>query len=472
MFTKTQSLYSKYNFEYLEIEDIINLIKTGNENTSLVNTLRSLEYKSNEYNIIKEQLTSCIMMHGKFTSLKDSSIKSLSNYLFYDIDNVGDIESVKKSLIDLGVNIIYKSVGGNGLHLLVKCEGLTIDNFKQVYNIVFKQLINLGFDIDKSAKGLSRRPYLSTDENIYVGNDTFITILGDEVSVGNDTFSLVNNSSNDLICGGQSKGLKTERYKGNDTFSNLELIPINQLLKDIKLKTQFEVKEDVLINEMEWVDILIPKKIKDGLKHTVYRRIMFQLSYLNNNITPNQIYSYLYYINKERTDEKMSDKVLRKLVINTINYIENNNITIKMRNKKIHLNDDYTPKQKEELGGKINAIIRENESIKKIKEARSKLKLENEKQTRVKVSEMTGLSLITVKRNWDKEERNINDIIPERVDDKEIERDYKLSQLTELDEDNWFNNWEPKKVSVDKSIEDEDFGEADGIDGFIESIDI
>lgn len=38
-------------------------------------------------------------------------------------------------------------------------------------------------------------------------------------------------------------------------------------------------------------------------------------------------------------------------------------------------------------------------------------------------------------------------------------------------DDEWLN-WNPKKIYVEKSIEDIDFGEADGIDGLIESIDI
>ena len=41
-----------------------------------------------------------------------------------------------------------------------------------------------------------------------------------------------------------------------------------------------------------------------------------------------------------------------------------------------------------------------------------------------------------------------------------------------LEEDDWFTNWNPKKISKDTSIEDEDFGEADGIEGVIESIDL
>jgi hypothetical protein len=41
-----------------------------------------------------------------------------------------------------------------------------------------------------------------------------------------------------------------------------------------------------------------------------------------------------------------------------------------------------------------------------------------------------------------------------------------------IEEDDWFKNWNPKKMSKDTSIEDEDFGEADGIEGIIESIDL
>jgi hypothetical protein len=41
---------------------------------------------------------------------------------------------------------------------------------------------------------------------------------------------------------------------------------------------------------------------------------------------------------------------------------------------------------------------------------------------------------------------------------------------TSVLDDEWLN-WNPKKIYVETSIEDIDFGEADGIDGLIESID-
>jgi hypothetical protein len=469
MLTKTENLYSGNNLEYLEIDEFVNLIKFSNENTEVINTLRSLEYKSEKYEKVKKKLTSCIMFHGEFNSISNSDINKLSNYLFYDIDNVDNIYELKKSLIDFGVNVIWKSVGGRGLHFLIKCDGLTIDNFNIVHNFMYNHLVSLGFNVDKSAKGLSRKSYLSYDENIYVGNDTFLNVKDEIISVGSCTFYL-NNSSTNLS---KSNQTKKKRYKGNDTFLDLTLIPLYELLPQIKLKTELEVKEDYLINEMEWVDILIPKKIKDGLKHTIYRRVMFQLSYLNNNITPNQLYSYLYYINKERVDVPMKDIVLRKLIINTIKYIKNNEIVVKMRNKKIHLNNNYTSKQKEELGGKINGVLRNNESIKKIKYAKEELKVQGKKITRVNVAEFTGLSLITVKKNWDKELREIIDVIPTRVDEVQLERETKLNELISIDEEDFWEGFTaPKSKLEEEDVYDGDFGEGDGIDGFIETYDI
>lgn len=463
MITKIKNLYSNGNFEYLTMDDFIKSIKFGNENTDTINILRSLEYKSNEYKKVKNKLKSCVMLHGEFSSISDSGLQKVSNYLFYDIDEVNNIDELKSQLIDLGINIIWKSPGGRGLHFLIECIGLSNEDFEVAHNVVYNHLFSLGIDVDKSAKGLCRKSYLSYDENIYVGNVPFVNVEKDFIYVGNVPYSKYKQ------CGGQPNK-RDGRSKGNVPFYELRLIPIKQLLTEIKIKTKYEVKEDFVVNEIEWVDILIPKVINDGLKHTVYRRVMFQLQYLNPNITPNQVYSYLYHINKMRTNKPMDDLVLRKLCINTIEYVKTQTISVKMRKKKIHLNDRFTPEQKEELGGKINAKIRQNESIRKIKEAREILKLENKKETKKEISRITGLSEKTVSRNWNMNETEIKNLLPEEIDEKQLEIDYKISQI--IEEDDWFSNWEPDSKLNEKSPEDEDFGESDGIDGLIETIKI
>lgn len=441
MVTKT-NLYSHKNLEYITIEKFINLIKNGNENTNIINQLRTTYYKSDEYTRLKSKLTTCIMFHGIFSSISNSGLKSLSNYLFFDIDKVDDIQSVKQSLIDCGVNIVWLSPGGNGLHFLVKCSGINEENFNRNQNEVFNYFCSLGFNLDPAAKGLSRKAFLSYDPNIHYGNDKVLFIGNEPFMDGNEPFRGV---GNEPLSNGSSSHLKNDereqRYKGNEPFLELQLIPITELNKQLQYKTSFDKIEKIKIEEIEWVDVLIPKAIPDGQKHKTFRRVMYQLSYLNSNITENQAYSYLYHINKTRTTQKMNDLKLRKLVISTMNHIKQNKIDVKKRIKKIHLNDKLTSEQKEELGGKVNAIIRQNESIDKINEAKKSLEQNGSKITQKEVAKITNLSLSTVKRNWNLEKRDIESIIPDPIDDLQLERDYKLSELVsdEMPEEFFFD---------------------------------
>lgn len=112
------------------------------------------------------------MPHGEFVNLKNSDLKTLGEFLFYDIDNLSpnQLNIVKSSLINSGANIVYISPGGKGLHFLVRVSGLTVDNFTSVYECIRDYFLGLGFDIDMSAGGLNRKVYLSTDNELIIGD--------------------------------------------------------------------------------------------------------------------------------------------------------------------------------------------------------------------------------------------------------------------------------------------------------------
>lgn len=139
--------------------------------------------------------------------------------------------------------------------------------------------------------------------------------------------------------------------------------------------------------------------------------------------------------------------------------------------KSLHTN---TIAKKESMGGKIGSKIKQNKSIKLIQDAIDECAKQNITPTRKRIAEMTGLGIATVKRNWNKEVNDINNIevpLESKYEDIKEERDYKLKQLTEIEEDLFWENWQPKKVSQDKDeIVDKDWGESDGIPGFIETI--
>lgn len=55
------------------------------------------------------------------------------------------------------------------------------------------------------------------------------------------------------------------------------------------------------------------------------------------------------------------------------------------------------------------------------------------------------------------------------INEESITEDIKVSEIE--DNDDWFTTWAPKKRLIEKDYIDDDFGDSDGIDGFIESID-
>jgi hypothetical protein len=467
MFNKLVNI-KKYSKEIISINDLVDIVK-NNPQQDLISKIRSVEYKSKEYNNLKLKVNA-ITPHGIFSSLENKGLINLSGYLYYDIDGFDteiSLNDTKQKLIDTNiVSFLCKSVGGRGLSFLIKLNdtiNISNDTFTDTYNYVRELLIEKGFNIDKSANGLVRKVIISSDSDVYFNNK--VSLLIDKVSYKNYIKNL--NRSNAV------KEKRKRSIKSNDTFSYSLFTLIDKDKLDLIEETPYTNKKDYDIQEIDYYKIFIPKEIKDGDKHRLYVRIMNALYYLNKNITMNEVYSYLYYINLKAAN-KMNDLYLRKYVYNICSNIEKNGVRIKVRKKKIHIDDKYDKNQKRIMGAKINGKLRQNKSIKLIKDACIECAKQNIIPTQKRIAEMTGLGIATVKRNWNKEVNDINNIevpLESKYEDIKEERDYKLKQLTEIDEDLFWDNWQPKKVSQDRDeIVDKDWGESDGIPGLIETI--
>jgi len=159
---------------------------------------------------------------------------------------------------------------------------------------------------------------------------------------------------------------------------------------------------------MEWYKILTPKYIKDGMKHTLYSRLINALIWLNPNITFNQVFSYCYHINsfsKKNEGSYWQINYISNYVKNIYdNIMETGEIRLKTKIKKIHFKMDtnLTPKDKMSLGAKINGALRTNNTIDLIQDAIMKLASQNIEPTNKNLVKLTGLSLATIKRNKNK----------------------------------------------------------------------
>lgn len=466
MFSKLKTL-KKITNEVVNLNELVEIVK-NNQQKKLIDEIRSVEYKSKEYKNLKLKVN-CITPHGVFNSLCNDGLINLSGYLYYDIDGFDtevELNDTKKKLIDTNmVSFVCKSVGGRGLSFLIKYDTNLIpnDTFIDFYKYVREILLGLGFNIDLGAGGLVRKMIISSDNDVYFNN---------EVSLGIDMVSF-NAFKKDL---NKSKQITTRRnihIIPNDTL--FDIIPYEKLLKEIKIETIYtkEINGHFTIEEMDYYKIVLPKIIKDGTKHKLYIRVINALYYINNNITPQQVYSYLFHINNLAIP-KMNEYKLKELVLNICSNIQSTGeIKIKPRVKRIHFNENssLTKKQKQNMGAQLSANLKVNKTLEKIEMARTECEKMNIIPTQKKISEMTGLGIATVKRNWKKEYKNINDIeVKDLTDDKQIEREYKLSQLVE--EKDFWDGFVVEKRYVEKGIEDQDFGEWGGVDDFIESIDL
>lgn len=506
MFNKLITL-KKFNNEIISIEELVDIVK-NNPQINLINEIRNTEYKSDKYKNLKLKV-SAITPHGTFKSIRNDGLISFSSYLYYDIDGCDtemELIDTKNRLIELfPISFVCKSVGGRGLSFLIKINDTfsilndTFD-FDNIYSYVRQQLINEGFNIDKGASGIVRKMFISSDKDVYFNNEVSLSIN----KVSFQTFKQnLNKSKNINLKETVDTRLNDTQLVLNINKLYFDVIPFDKLISEIKIETLYtkEIDGKYVIEDMEYYKIILPKIIKDGNKHKLYIRIINALYYLNNKINRQQVYSYLHHYNN-MASPKMNEIELKRLVNNMCNNIEKTKeIKIKPRIKKIHFNknSNLTKKQKQSMGAQLGAKIRNNKTLELINEARLKCSEMNIEPTQKRISQLTGLSIATIKRNWKKEYNNLNELnIIDDNNDKINERDYKISQLIETNEELFFKSdltnenikvdkdinlnkksqyeedikfWEefnPKHTPT-KSIEDEDFGDGDEIEGLIET---
>lgn len=118
----------------ITVENWLNMIQSS-EHSELIRVARMYPKGSVQYNAIKSTLP-CVTYNFLFDCYKkNSNIISSTGLLYVDIDGVDfDINMLDKTKIFA----YYKSFGGNGFGILIKVNGLTIDNFTNTYQFILE----------------------------------------------------------------------------------------------------------------------------------------------------------------------------------------------------------------------------------------------------------------------------------------------------------------------------------------------
>jgi len=384
-------IYNNTPSKTIDFNTLINIIRTNpyNKDYKIIRDHKKgdVEYDEGKKELVRCQ-PNCVV---KYNSIKGPNFEKNyeigSGYIYLDIDNLDNPLKYKKEFISKYkdvVSMVCISGGGRGLSILVKINH-TI-TFKEEYKSIIDYLSSHYFNdiqLDKGALKLSQMWFISYDPDVYVNLEVCI-----DVSEG-------------VKC--VSQGIIQRVVSNNTLFyapeREINTLSITEIDTHLITKTKYINKSDIDIDTIPWTDIKIPRKIRDGYKRKLYTYYFHALFNLNPEIDPKWIFAYVYNINRNCADPRMSYRDLLSLFNMQYGYIKSDRYNYQNNRKKsLHINPDLdlTGGQKSLVANKVNGSIRKNKTKLKIAAAIEKLTKENEKHTISSISKLSGVSRKTV----------------------------------------------------------------------------
>lgn len=401
----------------IDLPGLVKIIKQ-NPNQLKIEKIRWLKSQDDdEYKQLKRSLSyitpNCILRKRSLDGDKfNKNFIQSSGYIYFDIDNLSNVLEKKEEFIKKygnSVSLVSISSGGDGLSVLFRITNLinNQEQFKQIW-LEIRNTILKDEKVDPNINDIGRAMFISYDPDIFYNYENEITI-----DICNTAPEITEKKGIS-----QSISFKSVNNRLNDTFSN---IPIDEVLQNISIKTQINNKSTVVdIIPVDYTSVNFPRVIQDGNKHRIYRGMIHSLVYLNPQLQVDYLFSYLNFINNNFAQPKMEFKKLVRLFNYEYHNIKNNKDYQYRSNRKkyIHFNPDcdLTGSEKRDVACKLNGQRRKNESIKKIIQAKEDLISQGKKVTQKSVSEFSGLSKITVKRYYNEDVLDLDEIKETLVD--------------------------------------------------------
>ena len=385
------NIYNNIPSKTIDFNTLITIVKT-NPYKRDYKVIRTHKKGDIQYNQGKKELVrchpNCVLKYNSISGPDfEKNYEIGSGYIYLDIDNLNNPIDFKKEFIlkyKEVVSMVCLSSGGIGLSVLVKINHLITS--KHEYKCIIDFLKSQYFrdvEFDSGSDKLSQMWFISHDPNVFVNTEVCI-----DVTEG-------------LKCVDQ--GIIHRVVSNNTLFYALEkeimYLSIADINSNLITRTKYNNKKDIDIETIPWTDIKIPRVIRDGSKRRIYTRLIHSLFHLNPEVEPKYVLGYIYNVNRNCADPKMSYRDLLSLFNMQYGYIKSDHYKYQnFRYKTIHISPDakLTSSQKSIIANKINGCIRQNKTKSVIAAAINQL-INDEKDYSVSsISKMTGVSRKTV----------------------------------------------------------------------------
>lgn len=389
----------------IEIDELVDLISTNPHNKDF-KTLRTLAKKDPRYMELKLQLLrcqpNCVVRYNSISGANfTKNFVTGSGYVYLDIDNLDHPTQFKKEFIEKYghlVALVCISSGGKGLSILVRISE-TVDSHEH-FKIVTKHLKNKVFTeiaFDEQTERLGNMWFISYDPEVFYNQAALVEVPS---------------AKNCLLQGILHKSI------GNYTLyyavERIDKIPISLINQSLNTRTLFNSDKPVIIKSVDWVEIKLPRVVKEGNRQRLFISTIHRLFYLNPDVDPVFIFAYIYRINKHLTDPQWRTyRDLLALFNQHYQIIHSEGYSFRCSKKKsTHISKDLPldAAAKSSLANKINGALKANNCKKKIVRAINQLREDKKKETVSAIHRLSGVSRKTI-------QKHLNDLMPIDLDD-------------------------------------------------------
>ena len=360
------------------IDVALSAIKNGDSNLQTILDIRKLGKSSPDYQKTKATKLPTNRFNFRFIeNVSNITISEPTGLIYIDVD-----DSTNVDLTNPYIYACWKSLSETGLGILVKVDGLSLNNFKDTYLRIGDML---GIQMDLGACKATQQTVQSYDPNLYKNKDSLI-------------FQAIDKKVSSSVI---QEGEKRERLIGvNDTFLPSDKIRFNNI-GDYFMDTDvdyivFEEKQNLCIP-------FIPKKIEVGQRNRTMFGVLSQYALLNPTMGSGFLCACANEINSHFT-QKYEDEKIKSIVAGVI----------KKRNEgtlEVYLNQErrilFNPKSKLKVKEKqkttavLMGKMKTDETQQAINDCIEDWNFETDgKITQENIAIKTNKSLSTIKRNW------------------------------------------------------------------------
>jgi hypothetical protein len=401
--------------ESIHIQSLVELT-VNNPKKDLVKRIRELRAKNdNQFKKKKRGLAYITpASHLRYRSLNGDDFElnfiSSTGYVYLDYDFKDELhlvsEKKKEFISKYGDQIAFCALSSSlgGFQVLVRVN-ISIRNQKEyldVWNYLNDNVFTI-FEADTDARDIGRAMFISHDEDVFVNYNSIVDLKSVHTSIYGISIEGVKPEVNKTKNKTKNKNKKKIAIAKNNEGVEKDIILRND---NFRYVTEIVYKNKIVdIETREFNKVYFTRNIPDGQKHEVFAATIHILKYLNQWCSIEDIIHEMRLFNNIQK-QKMVDSRLLELIKYHWDLTEKKDYIFKSGVRTIHLNpdSDLTAYQRQCISNRINGVIRNNETILKIKEAKSLIASQNGKVNKQNVAKISGVSRRLVTEYFDRDE--------------------------------------------------------------------